>query len=1374
MTKPISLGDLNVNQDVNERISGNFKKIEKSADEIQVNRDIKNAIPIQRNEDGSLKYTFDNIYKNEQLISVAKEYYKNRDKQVYDDKQAVDKFISDRTWKQANTLAMGKEFAYVTGKNFTEDQKARLSYLTRYWEELPDFYEEGGRGVSGFFANLGVGILDPLNIIGAGAGGIVSKGVLKKAGQEVIKSQVKKKAGKKVVEKTVISEIVNNPIELSKLSAKAKRDALIKGSATIAGVEGAGFGSIDIANQLVEKELDLRETLDPKRTGTVALTAAGLGFFVPAGIGFAATKIANLKLAKNTKLPTDKLKDFSKKLPDNTNQADGNVEIKFGTRTASKVRTNLADQWDFVKVLQEELTGVKGDVASLKKLYKSNKFKTDPILEPYFQLRMLAASGTRAQSFLTDGVYLPPDANVRMASYIKGKSEGLHKILLPFDKKNEVNEFLGYVASKRMQAIAKRKPNLDKTLPFDKATRQELIDFAELDKVAYRKKYGKTLTRQSNFTGSLQKFKTFTDELLDYQVKSGLLSADDAKAILRENPFFIPLTRDTAKKSVGIIDKTKQQTQKLLGLARPGAVKLAKQKQEGDIDLYKNLVNYTYQTVLAGDRNRAKIAFYDMINKAEKLGKIEKGSVVSLVTANQRAQFENIPIERVKAAYTKAGAKFDPDRDIIPKVGAKRKNQLDNINSLDVLTFSNTFRKSDDAASDIADIVYRNGKSEIYEIKDPGLAEAFKGLGDAGADRILNMFGDNGIFSRYARFASAAITYSPPFVAFNIIRDTLAGTINSAFGIGSSALPGKVGFVPGFTSVKGLVSSFRQTHQYKKALLDGLGYSSRTQAVDQTPRNIKALVDNGSKLGVLKSTTDYYKNSLARLFLRPAGFGANQYKRLVQAAEYGTRMGEYQLAKAAGFSDIGASFAGREVSTDFGMRGSSVTMNAISRNTMFFNASIQGLYRTSRVFFEQPKRAAALVAATIVAPEIALYHINGRHKEFAQVPDQVKQLNYLIPNYTTNEQGERVLDKDLPFYAIPKPYDLGFFANLGVGLLDGMYKKSDGVTAKYVAESFSLITPGMPIPSGVRPFIEMMFNKNFYSGAPVIGMYEMRKLNELQVRPSTRKIAVEMANGASNIFNFVARSKEGSLKPTMSPITMDYILGAYLTGLAQYPVDILSNVLEKKAPEKGGFKSRPTKREDEADLSSFENAISIVTRRFKVAGPIKNSQYHKDWQKLIQRAKKLKQVDFTQMDLEKRNETSIIGLGLRVLEKIDEGIPAGVEEEVLVFSKLSPILKEVESRLRKSREERNKIAALPGDPDIKREQLDLLIGYENQLLQATIESLADMEIDFILDETYTDKVKELGVIKGTLFQFIFGDIEDSIKKNPARKNKFDN
>ena len=38
-----------------------------------------------------------------------------------------------------------------------------------------------------------------------------------------------------------------------------------------------------------------------------------------------------------------------------------------------------------------------------------------------------------------------------------------------------------------MQFIAKRKPNLEKTLPIDKATRKEYIDFAELDAATYKK-----------------------------------------------------------------------------------------------------------------------------------------------------------------------------------------------------------------------------------------------------------------------------------------------------------------------------------------------------------------------------------------------------------------------------------------------------------------------------------------------------------------------------------------------------------------------------------------------------------------------------------------------------------------------------------------------------------------------------------------------------------------------------------------------------------------------------------------------------------------------------------------------------------------------
>jgi len=123
MTKGFSLGDFNVNQQAADGASSkkfNLQDFNKQSlpDEEEIKKDpsVKNFIPIQKNADGSVKYTFDNIYDNDQLISVAKDYYANRDRKTYSDKEAVDKFISDRTWNQANTFAMGKEFLYVTGE----------------------------------------------------------------------------------------------------------------------------------------------------------------------------------------------------------------------------------------------------------------------------------------------------------------------------------------------------------------------------------------------------------------------------------------------------------------------------------------------------------------------------------------------------------------------------------------------------------------------------------------------------------------------------------------------------------------------------------------------------------------------------------------------------------------------------------------------------------------------------------------------------------------------------------------------------------------------------------------------------------------------------------------------------------------------------------------------------------------------------------------------------------------------------------------------------------------------------------------------------------------------------------------------------------
>ena len=249
---------------------------------------------------------------------------------------------------------------------------------------------------------------------------------------------------------------------------------------------------------------------------------------------------------------------------------------------------------------------------------------------------------------------------------------------------------------------------------------------------------------------------------------------------------------------------------------------------------------------------------------------------------------------------------------------------------------------------------------------------------------------------------------------------------------------------------------------------------------------------------------------------------------------------------------------------------------------------------------------------------------------------------------------------------------------------------------------------------------------------------------------------------------------------------MDYVIGAYFTGIMQYPFDILESADLSKAPLVGkplgaaqdflrGKRKplegdKPTKRVDQADFASFENALSIVTRRFKVASPIKNSQYHKEWNKLITRAKKLKQIDMSQMDLKKRNQSFLIGLFGRITENLDKGMPAGVEPEVLEFSKISPILKELETELRKMRTERNNISNSPIDGDRKRQIIDTLISIENKMLKEVMGSLASMDVEYIFDQTYTDNVKELGVIKGTLSSLIFGTAEDAFKENPREQD----
>lgn len=64
------------------------------------------------------------------------------------------------------------------------------------------------------------------------------------------------------------------------------------------------------------------------------------------------------------------------------------------------------------------------------------------------------------------------------------------------------------------------------------------------------------------------------------------------------------------------------------------------------------------------------------------------------------------------------------------------------------------------------------------------------------------------------------------------------------------------------------------------------------------------------------------------------------------------------------------------------------------------------------------------------------------------------------------------------------------------------------------------------------------------------------------------------------------------------------------------------------------------------------------------------------------------------MDTSKIHSSRLIGLFGRIQEKFDEGKEFGLEEEIIAFSKISPILK-VQQQLIKSRANRNDILTSP-------------------------------------------------------------------------------
>ena len=107
-----------------------------------------------------------NVLRNPKFLGELREYFRSKSVPVstMSDEDLIDRFYSDNTWADFNTVsAIGSA---VEAGTANKEEKERLNRLQTVWRQLPNFWQQGGRGFGAAAADAaGAIIADPINLI---------------------------------------------------------------------------------------------------------------------------------------------------------------------------------------------------------------------------------------------------------------------------------------------------------------------------------------------------------------------------------------------------------------------------------------------------------------------------------------------------------------------------------------------------------------------------------------------------------------------------------------------------------------------------------------------------------------------------------------------------------------------------------------------------------------------------------------------------------------------------------------------------------------------------------------------------------------------------------------------------------------------------------------------------------------------------------------------------------------------------------------------------------------------------------------------------------------------------------------------------------
>jgi hypothetical protein len=410
--------------------------------------------------------------------------------------------------------------------------------------------------------------------------------------------------------------------------------------------------------------------------------------------------------------------------------------------------------------------------------------------------------------------------------------------------------------------------------------------------------------------------------------------------------------------------------------------------------------------------------------------------------------------------------------------------------------------------------VREDGKTVYYQLADPLLVEAFKGLNIQKHPWVS-------IAAKPADWLRNLVTKDPGFMLANIMRDSVSSWVTS----GSSMIP----VVDSFKQMGKILAGNNPTAAaMAKAGLGGYEFTGDLKS------SAKDLEKELRKKSGTRTTTEKA--------LLPVTAAWDLLEKGSNASDMATRAEVYERVLKETGNEAEAFYQACEV-LNFSRKGNWPVIQVFTALVPFMNARIQGLDILYRSGFgqmatankEKMQKAFIVRSLSILALSAAYWALVHDDDEYKKLTEEERDNYWIIP-------GTNVNGKPLRF---PIPFELGFvFKVVPERIAETMWGEDTG---KQFAESIqrNLISTLKvnPIPQAITPLVENAYNISLFTGEPIVGRGLEKVEPKYQATSSTSSLALMIGDQFD-----------------VSPLKVDNLIRGYTGTMGMYAATMLDGV----------------------------------------------------------------------------------------------------------------------------------------------------------------------------------------------------------------------